>query len=330
MPYNHLSDISKELQDLVHDASESLLLVGAEEGVGRTGVLIRDNLLVSVAQVAEPGEKVSVYSASAIGDDSRDEPIYGEVVGFDATSGIALLKLGELTARPMDLAGASQAGSSKAGGPAVGALSVGVALPSTDGVEARLGMVRCVGGETRLPGGRTVSSYIQTDAKAFPGFLGSPLLSSDGELWGITMMAGRGEAGFVLPSDELAKILDELEKTPQIGMGYLGVETRSAEVPAGSGVESETALLITDVEEGSPAGEGGIVVGDFLLRLGGRPVFDTESLLAALVGQNERSVEAELLRGGSRQTIRVRPAVRVRRPSRRMRRRPSGRGNARG
>jgi regulator of sigma E protease len=95
-------------------------------------------------------------------------------------------------------------------------------------------------------------------------------------------------------------------------------------------VESETALLITDVEEGSPAGEGGIVVGDFLVRLGGRPVFDTESLLAALVGQNERSVDVDVLRGGRRQTIQVTPAARVRRPSRRMRRRSSGRGNAQG
>ncbi|NBC28740.1 MAG: hypothetical protein GVY29_01975, partial [Spirochaetes bacterium] len=181
MARNHVHDISHDLQQLVGKAAESLILVGAEEGAGRTGLMIRDDLLVSVAQVAEPGEKVSIYSAEAVRDGSKGEPVYGEVVGFDATSGIALLKVGELTARPVDLAGGPEAGGAEAGGPAVGALSVGVALPSTDGVEARLGMVRCVGGETRLPGGRTVSSYIQTDARAFPGFLGSPLFSPDGE-----------------------------------------------------------------------------------------------------------------------------------------------------
>lgn len=327
MAQSNLEDFSKELQSLVSEASHSVLMVGAEEGAARSGFLIREDLLVSVAQSAEPGEKVSVYSTESLAGKDGAEPVYAEVVGFDATSGIGILKIANLPAQPMPLDEHA-----KADIPALGALSVSVALPSSDGVEARLGMVRCVGGETRLPGGRSVSGYIQTDAHAFPGFLGAPLLSAGGDLLGITMMADGSGAGFVLPTAELASIVAELEKKPHIGMGYLGVETKSAELPSGSAAEREAALLVTNVENGSPADKAGIVVGDFLMSLAGQPVFDGESLLDALVAKNENTIEAVLLRGGDKKTIQVTPASRYRRrmAARWMRRRSSGRGNTLG
>lgn len=279
--YQQLHSLSNDTAALVSDVEASVVMVARREGAPRTGFIFADGLIVSVARSAEVGERVSVETE----DGSEGE---AEVVGFDSTSGIGLLSYS--TGAPLQRRDDPMT---------VGELTVTVARPSPDGVEARLGMIRCSGGATHLPGGRRVDHYLQTDSSPYPGFLGAPVFDASGSVAGITM-ASRSE-GFVLPTAELAKIVEALGTTSEIGMGYLGIRTEEAPIPdsvaPGLGGQA-TGMLVVSVDAESPAAAAGIVVGDIVVAVGEAPITSLQALADALVGTNGREISIRVIRGG--------------------------------
>ncbi|MCP3904016.1 MAG: PDZ domain-containing protein [Planctomycetes bacterium] len=109
----------------------------------------------------------------------------------------------------------------------------------------------------------TFSGLIQTDASINPGNSGGPLLNAVGELIGVNS-AIRGDAqniGFAIPVDQLREVLPEL----------LDVERRNG-IVSGLVVDSLAEPRVTEVRNGSPADEAGIVAGDVLLAIDDEPV----------------------------------------------------------
>jgi S1-C subfamily serine protease len=76
-------------------------------------------------------------------------------------------------------------------------------------------------------------------------------------------------------------------------------------------LESDAGLLVSGVGEDSPAARAGLLVGDILVSVGGRPVASIEALRDLLgpeqIGSRLRVV---LLRGGARQELSVEVAER--------------------
>lgn len=300
--FQYLRSLSGETAALVANVEAAVVTVARREGAPRTGFVYADGILVSVARAAEIGERVSVETANGTDDE-------GQVVGFDSTSGIGLLSYS---------AGAPLARRTET--MSVGELTVTVARPSPDGVEARLGMIRCAGGSTHLPGGRPVDHYLQTDSPAYPGFLGAPVFDAAGLVAGITM-ASRTD-GFVLPTAELTKIVEALGSTSEIGMGYLGIRTEEAPVPdsVAPGLDGQaTGMLVVSVDADSPAASAGLVVGDIVIAVDEAEITSLQALADALVGTNGRDVRVQVIRGGEVISVIASPTRQHRR------RRPRGR-----
>ncbi|TFH05263.1 MAG: PDZ domain-containing protein [Spirochaetales bacterium] len=228
-------------------------------------MIIGTDEVITIARSAEPGEHVPVHGPGGSVD--------GTVVGFDAASGLALLRVPGIGGKSLPAAKP----------PAVGELAVTVSCPIPLGHEARLSMIRCVGGETRLPGGRLIDAYYQTDDARHRGFSGSVLLSVTGSVLGIVMPTRRREESFVLPVDAVVRIADQLRSGRNIGIGYLGVNTAPVVLPVPS-ENAATGLLITGVEEGSPAKRAGLTVGQFITAVAGIPTPSVEALHDSLVG----------------------------------------------
>jgi serine protease DegQ len=72
------------------------------------------------------------------------------------------------------------------------------------------------------------------------------------------------------------------------------------------GLTQRGGLLVVGVEDGSPAGRGGLIVGDILATLDGQPVEDTDDLLLLLAGDRVgSSVPVRLVRGGELAEIEI-------------------------
>lgn len=289
-----LTQLSKASAAVVEHVRDAVVCVGQGKARPRSGYIIAPGEIVTPARAAEPGETVPVHLTRP---ESGEQEIAATVKGFDETSSIALLEAPGVIAPDLPATRL----------PAVGELSIAVAAPIPGHAEARLGVIRCVGGQTRLAGGRRIDAYIQTDAGRFRGFSGSVLFGSEGEPFGITMPGGPREESFVIPTSIVIDIVAKLREGKSFGRAYIGVRTVPAQLSAAIG-ETTDALLVTAVEAGAPAAQADIRVGDFIYEVDGAELTTVEDLIEALLGHSEgEEIAAKIVRNGTveERTLRV-------------------------
>lgn len=195
-----------------------------------------------------------------------------------------------------------------------GAVTTGVVAAQSP-ADPDLDLEPAIPGEMERPSRRfSRIQLVQADIRLYPGNSGGPLLDAHGRVIGVNAMVGGG-LGFAIPSNTVARFLDEIGRTGQ--RAYLGVQAQTVPLPPAqrqrAGVQHVTVPLIIAVEADGPAEAAGILVGDALLAVDGRPTQSAEQLVRLLnrpgtAGQ-PRSLEA--LRGGQRITIILTPALRA-------------------
>lgn len=155
---------------------------------------------------------------------------------------------------------------------------------------------------------------VQADIRLYPGNSGGPLLDARGRVVGVNAMVGGG-LGFAVPSNAVARFLDELGRSGQ--RAYIGVRVETVPVPATQrqrlGVDREALTLVVGVEPDGPAEAAGILVGDLLLAVDGHAVASADHLVRLLnrPGAAGQPRALEVIRGGQRQTINLTPAQRA-------------------
>jgi serine protease Do len=138
------------------------------------------------------------------------------------------------------------------------------------------GVVSAVNRDLVFSKDHVMRGLIQTDASINPGNSGGPLLNVLGDLIGVNT-AVRGDAqniGFAIPVDQVRRLLPEL----------LDVERRYR-IRTGMKLSTTDRPRVVLVEEGSPAQEAGIRVGDMLREIDGMPLTESVEFHIALIGR---------------------------------------------
>ena len=155
--------------------------------------------------------------------------------------------------------------------------------------------------------------FIQTDAAINPGNSGGALLNLEGELIGInTAIASRSGGnqgvGFAVPSTLVAEIMDRLIEDGEVQRSWLGVSIQSFTPAMARAFKSEgvRGVLVSGVQEGSPASSAGLRAGDVILSLGSKRV-ESPSQLRNLVALSAAGMakRLEILRDGRRKLVKV-------------------------
>jgi serine protease Do len=201
-------------------------------------------------------------------------------------------------------------------------------LPFGDSASLRLGdLVLAVGnpfgvGQTVTMGivsakGRTsvgivdYEDFIQTDAAINPGNSGGALVNMRGELVGIntailSRTGGYQGVGFAIPSEMAEPILGSLLEHGEVVRGWLGVAIQdlNEELAEALGVPVTRGVVISDVQEDSPAARGGLRREDVVVSIDGRPVREASRLrhLVAAAGPTAQ-MELEVYRGEQKHTL---------------------------
>src|SRR5207244_11607950 len=114
-----------------------------------------------------------------------------------------------------------------------------------------------------------------------PGSSGGPLVDARGQIVGLCTSAFIRRSGTIIPVGTVRRITEELLSHGRVFRGYLGLGLQPAELPAGAGAaDSSGALLVAAVQAGGPAEQGGVIVGDMLVSLDGRPCRPAEEVRA--------------------------------------------------
>jgi serine protease Do len=144
--------------------------------------------------------------------------------------------------------------------------------------------------------------FIQTDAGAYAGGSGGPLLNSKGHVIGmITMAAERGNMGFAIPINVIKRLIPRLLNGETLAWGWLGVRTAEVSLDEARtlGLSPVKGVLVSSVLPGQPAERGGILSRDIIVEINGTQV-DSPRDVNRMIGGLEagREVKLKILRQG--------------------------------
>jgi S1-C subfamily serine protease len=288
-----LAALSDGMADAVEKAGTSVVRVNGRRRRPASGVVYAPDMVLTASHALEREEDLTV----GVGD---GRTLAARFVGRDPSTDLAVLRVEDLK---VDAAPPAE------GAARIGQLVLAVGNPGRgEGPRASLGVVSSVGGPMRTWRGPRLERYIQTDATAYPGFSGGPLIDARGNVLGIMTTGLARGAALAVPAELAWRVAKNLEERGSVRRGYLGILSQPVRLPDGQrvGLTQRGGLLVVGVEEGSPAGRGGLIIGDILATLEGQPVEDTEDLLVLLTGERVgREVEAGVIRGGELRTLQV-------------------------
>jgi len=253
-------------------------VVGIGHGWGRgSGVVIGDGLVLTNAHNVHDHEVPLAFA------DGRT--VTATVAGVDVDGDLAVLSADTAGAPPIEWGD---------GDPAVGAVVFALANPGGRGLRVTLGQVSSVGRSFRGPRGRRVTGSVEHTAPMAKGSSGGPVVDAAGAFVGLN--TNRLGEGFylALPADADLKTrveaLSRGESTSRLFLGVGLVPGRAARhLRRSVGLPDRDGLLVSEVEEDSPAGRAGLRGGDLIVEAAGQPIAAVDDLHTILDGLDESS-----------------------------------------
>jgi serine protease Do len=266
-----------------------------QQGLGSGFVIDREGHVVTNNHVVAGAQDVRVKLA-----DGRERS--ATVVGTDPATDLAVLKIDADGVSPVELGSSDKL--------EVGDWVLAIGSPFGLSQTVSAGIVSAIGRASL--GIVDYEDFIQTDAAVNPGNSGGPLVDLDGRVVGInTAIASRTGANsgvaFAVPIDLAKGIIDQLRDDGRVSRGQLGVVISALHDELAASFDySGKGVLVQDVKAGSAAAKAGIVAGDIIVELGGKPVEEVAQFRMAIARAAPGTrVQLVVWRDGARRTIDV-------------------------
>ena len=237
------------------------------EASGSGFIVSADGYIVTNNHVIEGATAAKVIVAG------EKDPIDAVIVGTDATTDIAVLKI-DRTNLPFVTLGDSDSLQ-------VGELAVAIGNPFGElAGSVTVGVISALDREVSI--NNTKYNLLQTDASINAGNSGGPLVNSYGEVIGVTnAKVSEGEGiGFAIPINDVKTVIEDLINKgfvtgrPVLGIGVVTVDQATADQygwPVGA--------YIRQVDADSSAHKAGLQVGDIITKIDGTDITTTEQVI---------------------------------------------------
>jgi 2-alkenal reductase len=238
-----------------------------------------------------------------------------DVVGRDVDSDLAVIQVDSLPegVQPLPLGNSDQI--------QVGQFVVAIGYPFAQEVSMSVGVIS--GLSRSLVSQRALEDpllryslpeVIQTDAPINPGNSGGPLLNLNGEVLGVnsairSTTGFNSGVGFSIPVNAVRRIIPSLITNGSYVYSYMGVRIQPLNLNLQElyNLPQVAGAYVVGVTAGGPADESGLVPadeetgqgGDLIIAVDGRPVANSEQLIAYLVFNTEvgQTITLTVLRG---------------------------------
>lgn len=262
-----------------------------------------DGFLVTNSHVAGGNREFRITLQSG-------EEFPGYLVGDDPFTDLALLQISTQSTLPrLDFA--------NEGSLRVGQMAIAIGSPLGFQQTVTAGVVSALGRSLRSETGRLIEDVIQTDASLNPGNSGGPLVNSHGEVIGVNTAVIRPAQGisFAIGCKTALYVATELITNGKIDRCYLGVAGQNVNLlPAAQRrfkLKENTALLVVEVESGSPAAEAGIRDGDLIVGFAETPIHGIDDLHRMMGKERaDQPWPVEFIRNGEKLIRRIVPRPR--------------------
>ncbi|MAV39595.1 MAG: protease Do [Puniceicoccaceae bacterium] len=202
-----------------------------------------------------------------------------ELIGSDQKTDVAVLKIeAESNIRPISVANSDHI--------RVGDVVFAIGNPLEVGITATQGIVSATGRHSLgILGQGAYENFIQTDASINLGNSGGALIDAHGRLIGIntaiySRTGGSIGIGFAIPVNIVLDVMKKLVEVGAVPRGLLGLTSQniSQDMAEAFDLESTEGALVTQVLEGSPAEQAGIVHGDIIVQIDDAKILSFQDL----------------------------------------------------
>ena len=261
-----------------------------QSSLGSGFIISSDGYIVTNNHVVEGADKVFV---NLEGDSDRAHSLEAAVVGTDAETDIALLKVDAKRDLPV-----LNFGNSDTAEVCEWVVAIGNPFGLSNSVTA--GILSAKGRDIHAG---PFDNFLQTDASINPGNSGGPLINMAGEVIGInTAIVASGQGiGFAIPSNLASRIVEELKSGKKISRGWLGVTIQDVDENAAKalGLKDAQGALIGSVLPDEPAAKAGLKAGDIIVRVGRDDIRNSTELLRSVADLKPGTdVKITVLRNG--------------------------------
>ncbi len=236
-----------------------------------SGVIVRgDGVIVTNTHVIKDSQQITV----ALSDRREFE---AKVLVADSRTDLAVLRIdtkGESLPR-LDIGDSDQI--------EVGDIVLAIGNPFGVGQTVTSGIISALA-RTQV-GVSDYQFFIQTDAAINPGNSGGALVGLDGRLVGINSAiysrdGGSNGIGFAIPGNMVKSVVEAAIAGGRIVRPWLGATGQpvTADLATGLGLDRPTGVLLNQVYPAGPAARAGLRVGDVILSVDGKDIFDPEAL----------------------------------------------------
>jgi len=286
-----LAILSDQLADAAASAGESIVAVHARPRLPSTGIHWQDGVIVTTDGTVRRDGDITVTLP-----DGQSLP--ATLAGRDRRTDLAVLRVA-----------AGSLPTARLGDPAAlrpGHLVLALARLREGAPRVSFGAVSAVGGRWRCWKGGELDRLLQSNLTLYPGFGGGPLVDSAGQIHGINSGGLSRAFATTIPVETVNRTVRQLLERGYVARGWLGAAMQPVRFnPAAQrrlGLEGDSGLVILSVEPDGPAASAGLLVGDVIVKLGGRPIEDVDALVDALGATDVvgRTFDLDLVRGGER------------------------------
>ena len=287
----------------VEEVGPAVVRVEGRQGGGSGVVFTPDGFILTNSHVV--GALADAATAIRVTlPDGRSLP--ADLIGRDDDTDLAVLRI-DGSRLPW-----ARLGDSKA--VRVGQVAVAIGNPYGFDHSVTSGVVSALGRSLRARSGRLMDDIIQTDASLNPGNSGGPLVTTAGEVIGVNtaMILPAQGICFAIASNTVRFVASRLMRDGRMRRSRIGVAGQQTTIPRSLARAHQMAVtsgvLVTGIEDNSPASRAGLRKGDVILGFGGTPVSGVDDLHRLLTAERIGSpAPVIVLRNGERRQLTVIP-----------------------
>jgi S1-C subfamily serine protease len=300
---NELVNLSNELAGAVERAAAGVVAVFARPHIGSSGVVWRQNLILTSSQGIRTEDGIKVLFADGRTTEAR-------LRGRDHGTDLALLEADTGNAKPLELVADANL--------KAGQLVLAVGRTADTGPIASFGIVSGVSGEWQSWRRGKLNPFVRLDVSVYPTSSGGAAVDASGNIIGLVSTGLSRTSVLAVTRSTIDRVAQKLHEKGYVSHGFLGITIQPVALPRDLKeklqLDQDTGIMLLGLDPDGPGAKGGLMIGDVLLSAGGEALKNPETLAEVLDGTTAGdALNIRVLRVGAVLELKVHAGERPRR-----------------